>query len=459
MLNISENTINPYIDSDKLKAFKLMERNSVKRLPLYLTLGILALLFVGMFLPWTQNIQAKGYLTTLKPDQKPQAIQSVIAGRLDKWFIREGSFVEAGDTIVYISEIKSEYFDPNLVQRTAEQANAKSKSITSYSDKVQSLNNQYAALKEAMRLKLEQTQNKILQTQFKITSDSIDLIAYKINSSIAEKQYNRTKTLQEKGLKSLTDLEIKNLKLQETQAKVTVQSNKYLGKKNELINLRLQLLAVESEYADKLSKSQSDKYSALSSQLDATATTSKLENKLSNYTQRQTLYYITAPQSGYIAKTIKKGIGEIIKEGTDIVTIMPEKYDLGVEIYVKPRDLPLLSLGNTVRLQFDGWPAFVFSGWPNTSFGTFSGEVVAIDQFISSNGKYRLLIAPSDEAKPWPNLLRVGSGTKSFILLNDVPIWYELWRQLNGFPADFYNKNGEGTEKKLKQKAPLKSVK
>ena len=458
MLNISDNSISQYIQIEEYKVFKLLEEKPIKRLPLYITFGVLAVFFVGLFLPWTQNIQAKGYLTTLQPDQKPQAIQSVIAGRLEKWYIREGNFVEKGDTIVYITEVKSEYFDPDLVKRTAEQVEAKSQSVTSYNDKVKSLEDQYQALLGARKFKLEQTENKIKQTEFKITSDSIDLVAEKLNYSIAEKQFNRTQELYNKGLKSLTEFEVKRLKLQETQAKVTVQTNKLLTQRNALLNLKIQLSAIGTEYADKLAKSQSDKFSAQSNQLDAAATTSKLRNQLSNYNQRQKLYYITAPQSGYVTKTIKKGLGEIIKEGTDILTIMPATYDLAVEIYVEPMDLPLLQIGNEVRMQFDGWPAFVFSGWPNTSFGTFSGEVLAIDQFISDNGKYRLLVTPNDEAKPWPNLLRVGSGTDAFILLNDVPVWYELWRQLNGFPADFY-KEDKGQDEEIKQKAPIKSVK
>ncbi|MCB9282714.1 MAG: HlyD family efflux transporter periplasmic adaptor subunit [Lewinellaceae bacterium] len=458
MLNISRKSISGFIKPHDFQSFKLLESGKVKRLPLYISLGLLAIFIFSMFLPWTQNIRAKGYATTLKPDQKPQAIQSVISGRLEEWFVREGDFVQAGDTIVHISEVKSEYFDPALVDRTSEQVQAKSESILSYNEKVRSLENQYQALIQARNLKLEQTLNKIEQTRFKILSDSMDLIAVSTNFDIAGKQYQRTQELYEKGLKSLTDLEIKRSKWQEAQAKVAVQTNKLLTGKNELLNLQIELTAIESEYADKLAKSQSDKFSALSSKLDAASSTSKLQNQLSNYIERQKFYYITAPQSGYITKTIKKGIGEIIKEGTDIVTIMPEKYDLAVEIYVKPRDLPLLSKGNRVRLQFDGWPAIVFSGWPNNSFGTFSGRVVAIDQFISDNGKYRLLIAPDQEEKTWPDLLRVGSGARAFILLNNVPVWYEIWRQLNGFPPNFYEKS-ESSQEGVKRKAPLKSVK
>ena len=91
--------------------------------------------------------------------------------------------------------------------------------------------------------------------------------------------------------------------------------------------------------------------------------------------------------------------------------------------------------------------AIVFSGWPNASFGAFGGEVVAIDNFISANGKYRVLVSPDPDDHPWPEGLRVGSGAVGMALLNDVPIWYELWRQLNGFPPNYYSPESKKQEK------------
>ena len=118
---------------------------------------------------------------------------------------------------------------------------------------------------------------------------------------------------------------------------------------------------------------------------------------------------------------------------------MPQKFDLAIEIYVKPMDLPLIFNGEEARIQFDGWPAVVFSGWPNISTGTYGGNVVAVDRIISKNGLYRVLIAPEQSEKKWPEVLRIGSGARAFVLLSDVPLWYELWRKLNGFPPDFYS--------------------
>lgn len=458
MLNISENSINKSFRLEDYTSFKILRKSGFSRISLYTLIIFLIVFFISMFLPWTQNIQAKGYVTTRLPEQRPQAIQSVISGRLEKWFVREGDFVEAGDTIIFITEVKNEYFDPNLVERTSEQLKAKSESVTSYEDKVKALQNQYTALQATLRLKQDQTRNKILQTLNKISIDSVNLVALEANYKIAENQLSRIQELYKKGLKSLTEVQEKELKIQEMSAKVNGQKNKLLNQRNEYSNLLIEMSRVENEYLDKLAKSQSDQQSALSNKLESVASASKLQNQLSNYSARQKFHHLTAPQSGYITKTLKKGIGEIIKDGIDVATIMPAKYDLAIEMYLKPQDLPLISIDNRVRLRFDGWPALVISGWPESSTGLFSGKVVAIDRFISENGFYRILISPDNTEKSWPAELRVGTGAMAFILLKDVPVWYEIWRQLNGFPADFYGTD-KSKKSEVKLKAPLKSVK
>jgi adhesin transport system membrane fusion protein len=129
---------------------------------------------------------------------------------------------------------------------------------------------------------------------------------------------------------------------------------------------------------------------------------------------------------------------------------MPSDYDLAVEMYVKPMDLPLLKKGQAVRFMFDGWPAIIFSGWPNVSYGTFGGKIVAIDNFTSKDSKYRILVAPNEQDTDWPEALRIGSGASGFALLKDVPIWYELWRNINGFPPDFYQQDNQMANKQQK---------
>jgi multidrug resistance efflux pump len=447
MLNISEN-------KTKLPSFDRFTtvHNLVNR-PHYKILNkIIAAVsivgFISLFLPWTQNISGSGSVTTLKPNQRPQSIQSVISGRLEKWYVQEGDYVKKGDTIVFISEIKEDYMDPNLVQNTRNQINAKKQSLESYSSKVSTLTGQVEAIEREKGLKLEQAQNKIKQSVLKIKSDSIDLVAVKTQLKIATTQFNRSVALNKEGLKPLTDIEEKRLKLQEVEAKIITQENKYLTSKNEFINAKVEINRISAEYAEKASKATSDKYTALSSQFDTDAQVNKLENQYANYSIRNGMYYIKASQNGYVNRALQSGIGETIKEGTPIATIMPSEYDIAVETFVNPIDLPLLSKGEKVRVWFDGWPTIVFSGWPNMSYGTFGGKIVAIENFISVNGKYRVLIAPDENEDKWPKQLSIGAGAQTIALLNNVPVWFELWRTLNGFPPNYYKPAAQPTKDK-----------
>ena len=442
MLNISHNPVNQYVDLNKFKSAQDIFNKSYYKIFNKFLLAIAIIIFIVLFLPWTQNITGQGQVTTLKPNQRPQTIQSQIPGRIEEWFVNEGDFVNKGDTILRISEIKSEYFDDRLLERTNAQIMAKSSSANAYESKVEALSRQITALLNEQKLKYEQTQNKLLQAQLKVESDSIDLEAAKTNIEIAERQFNRTQTLQDEGLKAVKDVEEKRLKLQETQAKLISQENKYLASKNEVINAQIELSRINAEYADKISKAQSDMFTAQSSGFDAKAQVTKLENEYANYAERNRLLYVTAPQNGYINKALTGGVGVTFKEGEELVGIMPSDYELAVETYVRPIDLPLLHIGEKVRIQFDGWPAIVFSGWPNASYGTYGAKIVAIENFISANGKYRVLLAPDETDYKWPEAIRVGSGARTIALLEDVPIWFELWRQINSFPPNYYQPQG-----------------
>ena len=448
MLNISKK--NPITENiDQYSTVKSLANRPHYKILNKIILYVSLLGVVILFLPWTQNISGSGAVTTLKPNQRPQTIQSAIAGRIEKWYVQEGDFVKKGDTILFISEIKEDYFDPNLVQNTKSQVDAKKMAGQSYGGKVTSLSAQINAIENERVLKLQQAQNKIRQGILKVKSDSMDLEAVKTQIKIANTQFNRAVTLNKDGLKAVVDVEEKRLKLQEVEAKIITQENKLLASKNELINAKVEINRISAEYAEKSSKAQSDQFTALSSQYDTEAQVNKLQNQYVNYQIRNGMYYIKAPQDGYVNRAIQSGLGETIKEGTQIVSIMPSKYDIAVETYVSATDLPLIHKGEKVRIWFDGWPTIVFSGWPNMSYGTFGGKIVAIENFISPNGKFRVLIAPDEKEDAWPKQISIGSGAQTLALLDNVPIWFELWRTLNGFPPNYYKPTNETkTEKK-----------
>jgi len=452
MLNISDNNISESIQAAAFRSLLAVNTPFGRKTLSRWLIGLLLLLIGFMFLPWTQNVTSKGVMTTLSPETRPQTIHTTIAGRIERWYVNEGDTVKKGDTIVFISEVKDSYFDPDLVGRTGTQIAAKQSSISSYTQKADALSNQIEALIQGMKLKVVQAENKVQQYTFKVAADSTELEAAKRNYEIAKAQFDRTRSLFVQDLKSRTQLEEKELKVQETQAKLASAQNKFLTSKNELSNARVEMSNIANEYADKISKAESDRFSALSLQFESEGEVSKMENTLANYNIRRSFYYITAPQDGYLVRALQSGIGETLKEGDEIVSILPKSYKPAIELYVAPIDLPLLRKGQPVLLQFDGWPAIVFSGWPEASYGTFAGSVYAIDR-IGYDGKYRILVQPDDtNQKKWPKQLQIGTGARGMAMIKDVPIWYELWRQINGFPPDFYTPADAAKDAEKKKK-------
>jgi multidrug efflux pump subunit AcrA (membrane-fusion protein) len=153
----------------------------------------------------------------------------------------------------------------------------------------------------------------------------------------------------------------------------------------------------------------------------------------SRYT-RQSNQVIRAPEDGFVLR-LKAGAGTaVVAEGENLAEFVPEGEDLAAEVHIAGMDLPLVRIGARVRLQFEGWPAIQFSGWPSVAVGTFGGKVVMVDPSAGSDGRFRVIISRGKENWPASRFIRQGTRVNSWILLNNVPLGFELWRQFNGFP-------------------------
>lgn len=437
-MNFIEVKIEDELSKNQIRSFHKIYRISKQSKVKYWLYAIGAGLIVFLFIPWTQNIRSAGAVTTLRQEQRPQQVNSIIPGKVLKWYVKEGDFVKAGDTIIQLTEIKEDYFDPQLLERTKEQLVAKELSIENYRNKAGTAEQQISALEMARELKISQLQNKLSQQRMKVQSDSVEMLAARNDMKIAMEQFSRQKNMYDSGLVSLTQLEQRNVSYQNAIAKNTSAEIKFMNAKQELTVLQLELNGAVQDYNEKISKAAGDKYQSLSQVASGTGDVSKLQNQYSNYDARTNMYFVTAPQDGQIVRARKAGIGEILKEGEMLVEIVPADMQYAVELFVRPLDLPLLETGQKVRFMFDGFPAVVFSGWPAASYGTFGGKIAAIESSVSTNGKFRILVAEDSTDRPWPKQLRVGAGAQGMALLKDVPIWYELWRNINGFPPDYY---------------------
>lgn len=410
MLKLSTQNIDGLIREQNLYSLRALKTPPAGK-ALAKWLMVLALLFVlFLFLPWQQNITGAGKVTALNPAHRPQSVQAVIAGQIQQWHVREGQLVKAGDTLVTLREVKEKYFDPNFLLRLQEQLAAKKNGLISKRDKALALQRQIDALTTGMQRKIEQARAKIEAERIKFEN--------------AENQFERNQKLFTAGNIPLT-------KFQEIEYK-------YQNSEAEYENAKVEIDRLRAEYQEKISKSESELNATQADLFETEGEISKLNNEFTNMQIRSGQYQIVAPQDGYVVRAMRAGIGETIKEGEAVCLVMPESTDLAVEMYVKAMDVPLITRGRKVRVEFDGWPALQFSGWPSISVGTFGGTIEVIDYVSSNPGEFRILVTPDKGDEPWPSQLRVGSGTRGWVMLDNVPVWYEIWRKLNGFPPSLY---------------------
>lgn len=162
------------------------------------------------------------------------------------------------------------------------------------------------------------------------------------------------------------------------------------------------------------------------------ATLTKAQTQLS----RQSSQKIVAPSNGVVTRIFPAERSQLIKSGTPIAVFAPEITTPAIEVWIDGNDVALLQAGQSAMVQFEGWPSIQIAGWPSLAIGAFKARVHLVDQASSSKGKFRVLLVPVDS---WPSnqVLRLGSHGKAYIHLARNTVGWELWRQLNGFPAFF----------------------
>jgi multidrug efflux pump subunit AcrA (membrane-fusion protein) len=150
---------------------------------------------------------------------------------------------------------------------------------------------------------------------------------------------------------------------------------------------------------------------------------------------RQKTQNIKAQVAGTIFRRLTGQESLVVKQGDVLAQIIPATQSRAVELWIDGNDIPFVRLNQKARLQFEGWPAVQFRGWPEIAVGTFGGKVSFIDATDNGMGLFRTVIVPDE---PWPSsqFLRQGVRVRGWVQLSVVPLWYELWRQFNGFPPE-----------------------
>ena len=386
-----------------------------------LILVFIVAFFVLFFAPWQQFVKGSGRVTANDPLERRINVEALVAGRMKKLHVAEGQRVKAGDLIAEIQDN-----DPNLLENIRNQRSAVSGRIGLTQSRVVALDEQMARQKMAKTQALDSARQKIN--------------AARITAETAALDHTRVTSLFGKGLVSRREQEQAILKRDYSEA--------------ELIASEADMKQTESEFDSVIASLVASRDSAKGEIAKAQEELVTLDIRLSQ-NQRQ---IVTAPRDG-IVLTVPVTDGSYLSPGELICVIIPETQSRFVEIWVDGNDMPLIKPrkkigdqvrpGSPVRLAFEGWPAVQIIGWPQLATGTFQGEVVFVDATDDGSGRFRVVVGPADEIVDrgdgkgpvkvgWPSSdrwLREGVRAKAWILLEEVPLWFEAWRNINGFPA------------------------
>ena len=382
---------------------------------------------VGLaFIPWQQNVTAKGRLIAYAPLERQQPIQAPISGRVTRWFVQEGDHIDAGDPIVELSDN-----DPQILARLERERRsviarleAAELSVAVAKAKVGALEGVRESANIGASLKLQIAKNKKEAAEHKLEADDAAFKTATLN-------VKRQRSLHEEGLVSTRKLEVAELKLETTDASLRRAKAALAAATSEVKVARADQGKTQGDAQAKIEDGAASIQKAMSDKAKAEGDLAKLETRLS----RQETMRIVAPRDGTIFRIDALAGSAVAKKGDVLALLVPDTKSRAVELWLDGNDAPLVTPGRHVRLQFEGWPAVQFVGWPSVAVGTFGGEVSFVDSTDNGQGQFRIVVVPDGE-EDWPDgrYLRQGVRANGWVLLNQVSLGYELWRQFNGFP-------------------------
>ncbi len=437
----------PTIASKALPALKLVQSSLIAR---RIAKAIFALLLVALLAtviaPWQQTARGTGQVVAYVPQEREQTITSPIKGVIAQIAdgVVEGTRVEQGQFILEVQPNAANLVEQKKAQMLDLQAKLATEQI-----KQDVYGRNVVDYTDARDYAVAAAQQLVEAAEAKVSAKQNLVPGYEAKALQASLNYQRQQGLFEKGIKSQKEVEkmkkdwdVAKSDLESALKDVTTATKELAAKKSELEQKR-------SEAETKIDYSRAMQQGAIGQ----AATIQKEIRDLEIYLEELARLVINAPRTGTIFRMSVFERGQAVKEGDPLFTIVPDTTERAVELWISGNDVPLIRVDDPVRLQFEGWPAVQWVGWPSAAVGTFGGRVVSIDATDNGKGNFRLLVKPAGPQE-WPSdrFLRQGVRANGWVMLSRVTLGYEIWRQLNGFPPVISPNEPGGKLDKVKAK-------
>ena len=415
-----------FLPASRLVPIPRAPRKAARRM----AVGFVLLLLFAALAPWRQNISGQGQVMAFIPDDRPQVVQATISGRIVRWSVIEGQQVEEGELLVELSDN-----DPDRLARLEREREAYEARVEAYEDAIVAYQARFENLTESQSAEIDAAEAKIRMAHQKANAAREQVAAARAAATIAERQRDRTELLASEGLSSTRDRELTDADYEKKRADLESAVAEFRAANDELQMERSGLERVRASTQASLESARAALRAAQSDAASGRATLAAVESRVS----QQRAQRITAPRSGTVQQISARQGGMQVSRGQTLAYLVPDTESRAVSLYVDGNDAALITTGRPVRLQFEGWPAVQFAGWPSVAVGTFAGRVAFVDPADDGKGDFRVVVVPEQSSEPWPSsrFLRQGVRAKGWVLLEEVTVGFEVWRQLNGFPPRY----------------------
>lgn len=397
--------------------------------------------FAGVicFVPWTQTVTVKGQLSAYSPNERPQEIHAQINGGIRTWHVNEGMTVRKGDLVLELDDVNPKFLAPDLLERLDQSRQALEQQRQAALDRAEILAQRIHEMTGLTLAATTSAEARVSEGGNKIQSAEQRLAVMKAAEETAALNLERSRVLEAEGLLSRRDLELAIQSATATRAELQGAEAALREAQEGRRALTHNREHIDAELIQRVLDTRSQRASALSDAAKASKELADLGLTRSTALQRRIASRVLAPLDGTVVRLTRIGPGEIVKPGDLLFTIVPISATRAVEMWAESIDAPLLTPGRPVRLLLHGVPAIPLPAWPELMAGTYDGQIQVVDQSASTNGKFRLWVVPDTKRRGWPPQDQVRQGTQvmGWVILNRVPLWYEMWRRFNLFPADY----------------------
>ncbi len=317
------------------------------------------LVFWGATVPIASAVISSGHVTV---DTNKKQIAHLEGGIVQNLYVRNGSRVKAGDTLIKLDKTRNQaqltILESNIQENSARlarlKAEAQSKNLITFPQELLNLKNKpsiqelikseediFKARRASLNGQTEILTKRIEQLKEEVTGLKIQLDAQKRSQTIIEEEVKALTPLFERGQVSLQRmLPLRREAVQMEGSVGSVTAN--IARTKQTINeTELQIIQLKKEARETVLSEMTSVLSEIKDLREQYAATHDILKRTS----------IVAPVSGTIVNLNIHSKNAVVRAGESLMEIVPDQDALLIEVQIQPQDIDNVEIGQTSQVR------------------------------------------------------------------------------------------------------------